>query len=68
MMAGLEFPAGFLFARHHLIIKRALGTKMVSEIAFILTVVLRVPPVLCTICEWKSLNIFFIVIDTAVHS
>ena len=40
---------------------------MVSEFVFILTVVLRVTPVMFTVVERKSLGIVFICIGSAVH-
>jgi len=42
--------------------------KSASEFVFILTVVLRVTPVVFTVCERKSLHILFTYIGTAVHA
>jgi hypothetical protein len=53
--------------QHRLKRLKALGTKMVSEIVFILTVVLRVTMIFFTVCEREILHNLFIGICTAVH-
>jgi hypothetical protein len=64
-----SFPPDFCLEQQlQLIRQKALGTKTVSEFVFILTVVLRVTPVVFTVGERKILRFLCICICTAVHA